>query len=273
MESTDSTRKKDSDPLLESNGNSPNNATFLKRDEHRRASLMKELSKLRSKSKVVTNSPEQAGHFFTQTEQDGGRLETESIPLMTPKADQPSSPPKSEATPPAKTPQKYKYFRRIWEEQTLSKEENINKLLLKKSKLRSTYTKLTNCLLSAMACVKLQRELEHARIYGTSLNQYKVGLRGKRNVKNALFFVDNKPSVYELVKSQKWVINPLSYYYVAWQAIQVSMIIYSMTFMPYAMVFYPDNVNIEHAELVMNVVFFCDVLATFFVPVIDSEDR
>lgn len=135
------------------------------------------------------------------------------------------------------------------------------------------YVKLTRCLLASLACTKFNSELNKARTFGTSSNQYKVPLRGKLNVKSKLMFVDDTVSSETIIKNAPWVINPLSGKYIAWQFLMSLLILYAMTFMPYGLVFMGDDTTKDLAETIMNMLFIVDIVVNFFTAIIDEDDK
>lgn len=165
--------------------------------------------------------------------------------------------------------QKFKYFRKAGDPQPVDLE--LEDSLRKKNDF--PYVKLTRCLLASLACTKFNSELNKARTFGTSSNQYKVPLRGKLNVKSKLMFVDDTVSSETIIKNAPWVINPLSGKYVAWQFLMSLLILYAMTFMPYGLVFMGDDTTKDLAETIMNMLFIVDIVVNFFTAIIDEDDK
>lgn len=86
-------------------------------------------------------------------------------------------------------------------------------------------------------------------------------------------FVDDTVSSETIIKNAKWVIDPLSGKYIAWQFLMSLLILYAMTFMPYGLVFMGDDAAKDLAETIMNMLFIVDIFVNFFTAIIDEEDK
>ena len=142
----------------------------------------------------------------------------------------------------------------------------------KKSK-DSAYKKITRCLLTAHACTMFQSELWNMRKYGTSNNQYKIPLRGKKNVKEKLLWEHKEVLAQEIIDKERFLISPLKLPYLIWNAFMALLIMYAMTFMPYGLVFMGDDYTKELIENLMNIFFVIDIFVNFFSAYFDEDGQ
>jgi hypothetical protein len=131
--------------------------------------------------------------------------------------------------------------------------------------LVSPKRKFVRCVHAAIFVVKLRTILEQVKIFGTTSNLFNLTFRPPDNVYKSL-----KPPLcdqenYDPVKLylKKWQINPMGYATAAWNILMFFLIIYCVTFMPYGMVFYPENEDREMAEEIMNIFFGIDIVVNF----------
>lgn len=163
----------------------------------------------------------------------------------------------------------YKYFKKKGDQNT-----NSEPIRSPSKKTNATaYRKLSRCLLAAHACTQFQTELWKVRKYGTSSNQYKIPLRGKKNVKEKLLWEYKEISAQEIIKKEKYLISPFGIPYLAWNFFMALLILYAMTFMPYGLVFMGDDNSKELAENLMNIFFVIDIFVNFFSAYFDDDGQ
>lgn len=196
---------------------------------------------------------------------DSGPLET-MAPLCTERAE---TLPDRELEGGSQPTHTYKYFKPRGQEDTLLAEPVVNS----KKTNDPTYLKFVRCMLAAHSCVKFNRELNKMRLYGTSLNQYKIALRGKKNVKAKLLWIDDTLTPEQIIANTKYVINPFGYKYLIWNLIMSLLIIYAMTYMPYGLVFVNNSPTKEAIEDYMNIFFVIDIFVNFFTVIFDEEGQ
>jgi len=207
----------------------------------------------------------------------GGRVETEHAPILQSGEDGEDLATRrlralmvDKAVSAGETPpsvHRFKYFKKPGESAEGGIEHHVKK------NNDGTYIKTARCLLVALACTKFNSNLEKARLYGTSLNQYKIAFRGKKHVKEKLLWVNDEIPVQEILKTAKWIVNPMGKKYICWNLVMALLIIYTITFMPYGMVFMNDDPKVSTMESYMNIFFGIDIFVNFCTAIFDEEGK
>lgn len=129
--------------------------------------------------------------------------------------------------------------------------------------------KLRKGLIAVYGFVKFKNIMERTRTFGTSKLMYDISFRERSNVKKALFErvpkKDRKPTT--------WMLLPTSKFSIFWNFVIGILILYTITFMPYGMLFYPDNELKIQLESYMNIIFIMDIIVNFTTCIIDHEDN
>lgn len=133
--------------------------------------------------------------------------------------------------------------------------------------------KLIRCFYTVLAVVKLTNILEQVKLYGTSTNLYKIAFRQRKAVKKALFPIPVRPTFNNKKKETLpcYLIHPNSLCLAIWNLLMSLLIFYAISFMPYGMVFMPDNKKKETFENYMNYLFIIDILVNFFTAYYNKE--
>jgi hypothetical protein len=142
----------------------------------------------------------------------------------------------------------------------------------KKKENTGSYTKLSRCLLAAYAATKFNRKLDAQRKLGVNKDIYKAHLQGKKNVRANLLWKSSKQTVREIIKQQKWLINPFGVFFVLWNSLQAILILYAITFMPFGLIFMADNDTRENIESIMNYFFIVDIVINFFTAIAREDE-
>ncbi len=129
--------------------------------------------------------------------------------------------------------------------------------------------KIKRCLNAALFCVKMDRVNLEVRKQGTSLLQYNLLFKNRDYVRRRL-----KPEQHkvEAVVLPRFLFHPENGWYVAWTLVGFFLIIYAVSFMPYGMLFYPENKSINAFEDWMNVYFILDIFVNFNVAIDDASN-
>jgi hypothetical protein len=131
------------------------------------------------------------------------------------------------------------------------------------------FVKIKRCLNAALFCVKMDRVNLEVRKFGTSQLQYNLLFKNREYVRTRVKALQVKV---EAVVLPRFLFHPENGWYVAWTIIGFFLIIYAVSFMPYGMLFYPDDPSINSFEDWMNVYFIIDILVNFNVAVDDASN-
>lgn len=106
------------------------------------------------------------------------------------------------------------------------------------------------------------------RKYGTSCILYDPIFKSKQYIRDALF---KDPRAEKKQELPRFMFHPDNKCLIPWTIFGYILLIYTITFMPYGMLFYGDDPTIDLLENLMNGYFLADILVVFNTALLDHH--
>lgn len=114
----------------------------------------------------------------------------------------------------------------------------------------------------------MEKVNQNIRLYGTSCIQYDPIFKSKKYIKKGLSKEVTHEEDFEL---PKYMFHPEHKLSIIWTMLGFILLIYTITFMPYGMLFYSDNKALDNFEMFMNFFFIVDILVIFNTAMFESD--
>lgn len=98
------------------------------------------------------------------------------------------------------------------------------------------------------------------RLYGTSNIQYDLIFKSRESIKQKILPNFSKDDKLEL---PRYLFHPEQKFILYWTVFGMLFLIYTISFMPYGMLYYDSNKEVQIFETVMNFYFLTDILIIF----------